>query len=68
MSRPTLLTIPNGVRIQSAVLPQYNLLADRQTDDRPTDRPTDGLGDRSVPRPAYALKGSEGLYWLQQRG
>ena len=24
--------------------------------DRETDRPTDGLGDRSVPRPAYALR------------
>jgi len=34
------LTIPNGFRIQSAVLPQYTF---------PTDQHTDGLGDRSTP-------------------
>jgi len=38
--RPTPLTIPNGIRIQSAVLPQYTFWTDT--------RPTDGLGDRSV--------------------
>jgi len=34
--QPTPLTIPNGIRIQSAVLPQYTFRTDRQTD-RPTD-------------------------------
>ena len=33
---PTPLSIPNGIRINSAVLPQYTLRTDRQTD-RPTD-------------------------------
>jgi len=33
-----------------AVFPQYTLRTDRQTD-----RPTDGIGDKSVPTPAYAL-------------
>jgi len=53
--RPTPLTTPNGIQIQSAVLPQYTLRTDRQTDrqtdtqtDRPTDQPTDGLGNKSV--------------------
>jgi len=48
--RPTVLTIPNGIRIQPAVLPQYTLLTDRQTkqSDRPTERPTDGPGECSV--------------------
>ena len=50
ISRPTPLTTPNGIQIQSAILPQYTFRTDR-----PTDQPTDGLGDRSVPRPAYAL-------------
>ena len=35
--RPTPLTIPNGSRIQSAILPQYTFRTDRETD-RPTDR------------------------------
>ena len=30
--RPTPFTIPNGIRIQSAVLPQYTFRTDRQTD------------------------------------
>jgi len=34
---PTPLTIPNSIRIQSAVLPQYTLRTDLQTD-RPIDR------------------------------
>jgi len=34
--RPTPLTIPNGIRIHSAVLPQYTFWTDR-----PTDRHTD---------------------------
>jgi len=38
--RLTQLTTPNGIRIQSAVLPQYTLRTDRQTD---------GLDDRPVP-------------------
>ena len=44
--RPTQLTTPNGIRIQSAVLPQYT---SRPTDGQ-TDRPTDGIGDSCVPR------------------
>jgi len=46
--RPTPLTIPNGIRIQSAVLSQYTFRTDRQTD-RHTDRPTDGIDDRPTP-------------------
>jgi len=42
--RPTPLTTPNGIRIQSAVLPQYTFRTDR-----PTDRPTDKTGDNCVP-------------------
>ena len=38
--QPTLLTAPNGIRIQSAVLPQYYFQTDRQTH-----RPTHGIGD-----------------------
>ena len=38
--RPTPLTTPNDIQIQSAVLSQYTLRGDR---------PTDGLGDNSVP-------------------
>jgi len=30
--RPTTLTIPNGIRIKSAVLPQYTFLTDTHTD------------------------------------
>jgi len=41
-----------GIQIQSAVLPQYTLRTDRQTN-RQTDRPTNrwAIGDRSVPNP-----------------
>jgi len=42
--RLTPLTITNGIQIQSAILPQYILWKDRQTDrrtDRQTNRPTD---------------------------
>jgi len=42
--RLTLLTIPNSIFIQSAVLPQCAFRTDR----RPIQRPTDGLGDRST--------------------
>ena len=42
--RPTPLTTLNGIRIRSAVLPQYTIRTDR-----PTHRPTDGIGDRSTP-------------------
>ena len=48
--RPIPLTIPNGILIQSSVLPQFTRRTDRQTD-----RPTDGIGDRPVPTLAYAL-------------
>jgi len=41
--RLTPFTIPNGIRIHSAVLPQYTFRTDRQTD-----KPTDGLGDTPV--------------------
>jgi len=44
--RPTPLTSPNSIHIQSAVLPQYTIH---------TDRPADRLGNRFVPRPTYAL-------------
>jgi len=39
ITRPTALTTTNGIRIHSAVLPQYTFHADRQTD-RPTNRHT----------------------------
>ena len=48
--RLTPLTTPNGIQIQLVVLPQYTLQTDRQTD-----RPSDGLCDKSVPTAAYAL-------------
>jgi len=35
--QPTPLTIPNGTHIHSAVLPQFTLRTDLQTDRRPTD-------------------------------
>jgi len=41
--QPTPLTKPNGIWIQSAVLPQYTLRTDQLTD-----QPTDGLGKCSV--------------------
>ena len=47
--RPTPLSTPNGIRIQSAVLPHYTFRTDRRTDTQ-TDRPTDGIGNRSVRR------------------
>jgi len=53
ISRPTPLTIPNGIRIQLAVLPQYILQTDRQTD-RQSDRRTYGLGECSVIKAVYA--------------
>jgi len=46
---PTPLTTPNGIWIQSAMLPQYTFWANRQTDWL-TDRLTDGIGDKCVPR------------------
>jgi len=39
--RPTPLTNPNSIRIQSSILPQYTLWTDQQTN-RWIDRPTDG--------------------------
>jgi len=54
ISRPTPLTTPNGIQVQSAVLPQYTIWTNRQTV-RQTDWRTDGLGDKSVPSLAYAL-------------
>ena len=45
--QPITLTIPNGIQIQSAILPHYTLRTDRQTD-----TPTDGIGDKSAPTPA----------------
>jgi len=59
--RQTPLTIPNGIRIHSAVLPRYTFRTERQTDrqtDRPTrhsHRPTDGLGDVVRNMIVYAL-------------
>jgi len=41
---PTSLTIPNGIQIQSAVLPKYTFRTYRQIH-----RPTNGLGDSSTP-------------------
>ena len=46
---PTPLITPNGIQIQSAVLPQYTFQTDWQTD-----RPTDGIDDKCVPR-AFTL-------------
>jgi len=43
--RLTSLTIPNGIRIQLAVLPQYTFRTDRH---RHTDRPTDRIDDSSI--------------------
>jgi len=34
VSQPTPLTIPNGIWIHSAVLPQYTFWTDRHTDQR----------------------------------
>ena len=45
--QPTPLTNPNGMRIQSAVLSQYTFQTHIQTD-RLTNRPTDGIGNRST--------------------
>ena len=47
---PTSLTIPNGIQVQSAVLPQYILQTDSHTY-RPTDRWA--IGNNSVPTPVY---------------
>jgi len=47
LDRPTPLTTPNGIQIQSAVLLQYTFRADRQTH-RHTDRPTSWTSDSSV--------------------
>ena len=52
--RPTALTTPNGIQIQSAVFPQFTHRTDTQTD-RQTHRLTDRIGDEPVPIPAYAL-------------
>jgi len=41
MPKPTPLTTPNDIGIQSAILPQYTFR---------TDRPTDGIGEKPVPR------------------
>jgi len=46
--RPTPLTTPNGIRIQSAVLPQYTFRTHTQTDDGPA-------GEKPIPIPAYAV-------------
>jgi len=51
--RSTPFTSPNGIQIQSAVMPQKNSLY--RLTDRQTDRPTDGIDDKSVSTPAYAL-------------
>jgi len=42
----TKYNIPNRIRIQSAILPQYTFWTHT---DQVTDRPTDGIGDRSTP-------------------
>jgi len=39
------LNVPNGIQIQSAVLPQYTFRTNRQTH---THRSTDGLGNSSI--------------------
>ena len=54
--RPTPLTTPNGIRIRSAVLAQYIFRPDR-----PTDRPTDGIGYKCVPRALTLLTLSDAL-------
>jgi len=47
--QPTPLTIPNGIRIQSAILPQYTFQTYRQTD-QPTNWQIDRwINDRSTP-------------------
>ena len=43
--RPAPLTIPSGIQIQLAVLPQYT-----SGHSHKTHRPTDGIGDKCVPR------------------
>jgi len=49
--KTSLHRVPNGIRNQSVVLPQYTFWANRYTDRH---RPTDGLGDKPVKIPAYA--------------
>jgi len=65
--RPTPLIIPNGIRIQSAILPQYTFQTDRQTDrptDRPTDRHTHTQTDRWARRQVYTISAyARSLYW-----
>ena len=60
--RPTPLTIPNGIWIQSAVLPQYTFWTDWQTD-RQTDRPTHThtQTDRWTRRHVYTIS-AQALY------
>jgi len=55
--RPTPMTIPNGIQIQS---PFFHNLSTGQTD-RQTDRQTDWLGDKHVPTSAYAT-----FFWRGQ--
>jgi len=49
--RLTPLSTPNAIQIQSAVFLQFTHLTDRQTD-----KPTDGIGNKSVRIPAYRLR------------
>jgi len=55
--RPTPLTTPNGIGIQSAVLPQYTFWTDRQTG-----RQAHGISDRSIPR-AFTLSYTDSEPW-----
>jgi len=51
--RPTPPTTPNGIQIQSAVLPQFTYRTDKRFDrptDRQTDRQTDGRTDGETDR------------------
>jgi len=45
ITRPTPLTIPNGIRIELIVLPHYTFRTDRYT----SRQMTDGIGNRSTP-------------------
>jgi len=51
--QPTPVTTPNGNQIQSAVFSTIHP-PDRQTD-RQTHQPTDGIANKPVPTPPYAL-------------
>jgi len=77
LDRPTLLTIPNGIRIHSAVLPQYTFQSDRPTHTQsqtqlitlPTARDSDAdkvtISRRAEFHPPHKLRGNAVPYFLK---